>query len=389
MSVANDTDRVDWALTHALRAALWHARGATGLPRFPLGGALLDEVLREAERHRVDVLVAEGLSSLGTPQDLLALEERRHRALARALLLQSARQRVSSILDEARIPHLYLKGVLSDALYWGARGARGTSDLDLLVPRDRSQDAVVALAEIGVQEARYPRHRASIECGNARNLRWRTPAADVAIDVHAWLLSEPPFVDPSSEVLSEARTYETAGGAIRGPSPEHALLYLAGNLGSDGFSGRLKLALDAACLLLSGDVDVDRVRTGVRRWGCSAALWALLALVEARLGVVAPRGLLEQLQPGWARGAFLRRVVGVKRAPLPGLGAPVRAACAETPARALASLASFGVLRSVDVAGRLPLLDGVVERVTARARAPRGAGGSLAPGLRAAAERAR
>lgn len=349
-------DRIDWALTHALRAALLSSRGAA-VPSLHLEEEIASAVLEEAGLARLDGLVSQGLVALGNAPLAGEAAKRRRQGAVLSLWLHEHRRRVSAALDAREIPHVYLKGALSDALHWRGSGLRGTSDLDVLVAAGDADHAVQALSVLDARELDFSRYRVSVGLGHARVLSLPT-AGDLIVDLHTSLISEPPFRDPSEEVLQRAVVYRTAVGDIRGPEREDALLFAAANLASDGFSGRAKLALDAACLLDEGGLRSDVVLARASEWGCAAAVWALLRIVEVRLGGRPDPSLMSALRPASRRRrALLEALAGVHTAPLRLRGEPTRALFAPSSSSALASLLRWGSLRVLDELARVPAFE--------------------------------
>ncbi|MFZ5475954.1 MAG: nucleotidyltransferase family protein [Myxococcota bacterium] len=240
-----------------------------------------------------DALAREGLAG----EDPIA------RAKAALVLERDVRALAAALAD---VDHAFFKGALADARWWGGRGLRGCTDIDVLVAD--GERAGVALRALGYEVVEAG-GRASAAAFKARN--WR--AADrLWVDVHVRLLNVPPFRVATDEVLASARTYDTAFGPLRGPSPEHLLVMGAGNLATGGMTGRLRLALDTACLLTREPLDLALAAATARRWGAAAALWGLLRLVEARFDLSVP---LDALAPPAPLRPLVERAFGVHAAP--------------------------------------------------------------------------
>lgn len=280
-------------------------------PSRPISDDVAREVLPLAEAERVDALVARGLRALGVPDDVLRLADRERAALAQSLSLHHARAQLSAALDEHGVPHVYLKGTLSDALFWRGSGVRGVTDIDLLVAPVDEPYAHAALTSLGlVRPVRVgvATDTAAQERLYGGELRGRP----INVDLHVGVCRSPPYRDPGGAIVERRRVYPTPLGAIPGPSPEDALLQATLNLATAKFfSGRFKLLLDAACWLSSGDVDLDTYADRARRANAGWAAWALLSLVEARFVVDVPRDLLRRLHPGPARARIASRLAGV------------------------------------------------------------------------------
>lgn len=275
----------------------------------------INNALARAGREFLDLMVAHGLQRLGAAEDATGLNERAKRALRRALILEHDRVTISNALSAQHIDHLFFKGSLSDPLWWGGRGMRGATDVDILVPRSAEDSAARALISLGYERKQILTHLATEDASKERLFHHSDFQAHFPVDLHLGLLNEPPYCDPADQVFRRAVVYETAAGAIRGPSYEDMMLLAAGNLGQSCFAERYKLAVDAACLLLREKLDLNIVASRAAQWGVTIPLWGLLRLVEERLHVPAPAWFLDRLAPFRPIRRVVERVAGVRRAP--------------------------------------------------------------------------
>jgi hypothetical protein len=291
----------------ALRAMLGTGAGTNG-------GSLQDSCIKTAlamaALEQLDALVARGLLALGAPEGTLDLAERSARALRRALLLECDRLALSRAFHEHGIRHVYMKGAFSDALWWGGQGLRGATDLDVLIDPRTAAAATHILHGLGYQRKVVPSHLATQDAMKESSFASCEPGR-FPIDLHFGLLNDPPFRDPGAEVLARAMPYQTAAGEIFGLSREDMLVHTGGNLGQKGFMERLKLTLDAACLLLKEPLDTDLVVRRAESWGVSIPLWGLLRLVQERLAVPVPQALLDRVAPPRPLRRWVMHVAGV------------------------------------------------------------------------------
>lgn len=280
-------------------------------PRISLPDDVVRELVALAEAERVDALVARGLRSLGVEPEVLRLADRERAALAQSLSLHHARAQLSRALDEHGVPHVYLKGTLSDALFWRGTGVRGVTDIDLLVSPEDEPHAHGALVSLGL--ARPVRvgvvtDRATQERLYGGDLRGRP----INVDLHVGVCRSPPYRDPGTAIVERRRLYETPLGRIPGPSPEDALLQATLNLATAKFySGRWKLLLDAACWLTRGDPDLEAFVRRARQANAAWAAWALLALVRERFVVDVPDGVMRALELSSTQRVLAERLAGV------------------------------------------------------------------------------
>ena len=282
---------------------------------------IVHDVLERSGREFLDLMVARGLANLGVPEDVTGMQERVKQSLRRALILEHDRISISRSLATKGIEHLFLKGVLSDPLWWGGQGMRGASDVDVLVPRSAENDCKLIFKELGYDQRQTPTHLATEEASKERLFHHNDFRSHFPVDLHLGLLNDPPYMDPADEVFQRSIVYETPSGAIRGPCREDMLLLAAGNLGQSCFPDRYKLVVDAACLLSREKLDLDTIASIATQWRITVPLWGLLRLIELRMHIPVPRGLMDRLAPFLPLRGFVELVAGVRKSPWhPGSG---------------------------------------------------------------------
>lgn len=231
------------------------------------------------------------------------------RALARGMLLQRDRTRISVAFDRASIPHAFVKGALVDALFFDGRGEREACDVDVLVPRDREHDAWRALVDLGWARYVVATHPATNDASKERLFHRADGRAGYDVDLHVGLLNDPPFRDFAEAALARRRVYETSSGRIPGLCPEDMLVHIGGNVGGDWITAHGKLARDAALILDRFPVDLAAVAARARRASCDGALWAVLELARDRHAARVPAWLSAELAPSGPRRAGLARLL--------------------------------------------------------------------------------
>lgn len=352
----SDDDAIDWALTHALRAALVVRQRGRGLPQLAFDDGHRARVLALADESGLGLLALEGLSALGNPVDDLLPGRRRDAAVA-SLVFDERRRRLSALLERAGVAYAFFKGALMDPLCFDGSGARGSTDIDVLVDVADLDRVSTLLLDHGGERLAIEGRAASLGASHARVFHWRERGAPVDVDVHVALLDTPPFVDPARDVLARRVSYTTRFGAITGLSLDDALAYAGAKLVQGGFLDRLKLAVDASMLLARG-ADVELSLSRARGWSAAKGLAALLALVERRLG--APRPGLSLGAP-FARlstttRAALSLVTGMDRAPVPPRGVLARTFFADDARRGAGALARAVVLRGANRVWDVPVV---------------------------------
>ena len=189
------------------------------------------ELLKHAVREGVSALVDKRLRELPTG-DLAAPPEVRQAFSASArseaissMLLQSEALRVMSMMAEAGIPGLLLKG--SALAYWAypQPHLRACSDVDLLLP---SREAAEQLSD-RLTASGYERSETSGELV-AYELLCRRPVSDdwqVEIDIHWRLANSPLFANAFTfdELMADSVALPNLAPNARGLGPVHALMH--------------------------------------------------------------------------------------------------------------------------------------------------------------------
>jgi hypothetical protein len=311
-------DQAEALLFAALREALGSVSDSRG---GDMDAATISDTLTRAGKEFLDLMVASGLQSLGVPDSMIDLEERKSRSLRRALLLEHDRMSVSRALTSMGVDHLFFKGALSDPIWWGGRGMRGASDLDVLVTPSAEEESILALKGLGYRRVRTSTHLATEDASKERLFYHADLRSHFPVDLHLGLLNSPPYRDPTDQVFQRAFIYEAATGTIRGPSREDLLLLAAGNLGQSCFPERYKLAVDTACLLTREKLNLEMVLDRAAQWHVSMPLWGLLRLVQERLNIPLPERFLDEIAPVHLLRRIIERVAGVRSSPWhPGRG---------------------------------------------------------------------
>ncbi|MBN1570664.1 MAG: nucleotidyltransferase family protein [Acidobacteria bacterium] len=299
----------------ALREVLGTGAGIKLTDILPHGANDFRGILAHSGKEYIDSMVARGFQLMGATDAETDLEKRTKRAVRRALILEHDRALIRDAFSAQGIEMLFFKGALCDPLWWGAQGMRGSTDIDVLIPRSAENAAASILINMGYERRRTPTHPATEDAAKERLFHHSDSQTRFPVDLHLGLLNDPPYLDPAEQVFRRAVVYETAVGTIRGPSREDMLLLAAGNLGQSCFAERYKLALDAACLLLRESIDFKAVVSRAAQWRVTTPLWALLRLIEERLRIPIPDWVRDKVSPPFPLKAIVERVAGVRTAP--------------------------------------------------------------------------
>jgi hypothetical protein len=318
---------LDQTLGQCLAAALQGDSKTEGSP--PLEGAMVsvpevDALMDAARRARVQVLVLQGLEKLrqagkaneGPPDSA----HQKREALFRAMLIERDRARVGEALTSAGIPHLFFKGALTDALFFGGLGRRDCTDVDVLVNTDQKEKALAILSLLGWEKVAFEKRRASKARSPGRECKWTGEGLGVDVDLHHGL-TKAPYVDPAEAILSRRRLYELGREKIWGPTPEDMLVVAAVNLASSKFvDSRWRQAVDAWGVLNQFELDWTLLAERIANTGAQWALWGLLRLVRARLprpekSPAPPAAFFERIAPPIFQQLLVEWAVGIKRRP--------------------------------------------------------------------------
>jgi hypothetical protein len=308
-----------------LSAALSTLRGTPPLLKRPNDWRA---VLALADRRGVGAAAAHGAAALGAEVD--DSSARTSAALAQHRFFQLAAADVSDCLDRAGVRHAFFKGAVHDALWFGGRGWRAGTDIDVLV--DDLERAAAALASFATGEPVETLRPWLGKAASVRSIPARLLGVPLIIDVHRRWLSAP-MPNIADQVLARA---------VRDPLPRPATddlaAFLAGNLVSDGFSGLTKLSFDIAALLTAdGLVDWNHAQHRARTFGCGDAFDVVTTCVADWYQVQLPAALTA-LRVAHPRRLWLHAALALTRRGLRMPGVFTRALGTDAFAAGLAQL---------------------------------------------------
>jgi putative nucleotidyltransferase-like protein len=259
--------------------------------------------LRQADLHGVVPLVAHHLQRLGSPDVPRPVrDELQRRALLygrHSLLLVAQLRQVLGHLAAAGIPVIPLKGVaLSSALYRRPT-LRVSTDIDVLVPRERVPHAVEVLEGHGYKAEGPWRRWAASAYHVELPLLPRSPRRRYPLDLH-WGLGagDPRDTLAAEECWATARTVTVAGVEARAMSPEWELLFLALHAARSQWQG-LKWLVDIQEICWTWRLDWDGVRVIARRWGWERVLALTLEACRCLWGLPPPNAVESVPWPRW------------------------------------------------------------------------------------------
>lgn len=147
------------AVRRAVRAALQAEGGGSPVPVFFLD-CEPDDFLAAVRRHRVTEVLSSQSMAIGLPERVRAtLDDHRRVGATRTLTLVQGMRRVQQVMAEADVRTLFVKGPALAVQTTGDFTARGSGDIDILVPARDLEGAVAALVTSGfVMRAGVPTH---------------------------------------------------------------------------------------------------------------------------------------------------------------------------------------------------------------------------------------
>lgn len=192
-------------------------------------------------RHRIEGLVHDGLARAGIappPPLAEALRKAATSIAAENLRYAAEAARLSVRLHEAGVAHLFLKGLVLNALAYGTLAVKRSADLDVAVEPGDAPSAAAAMAAAGFRRAPSP--------DEAKDELWLKDG--LAVELHRALVDSPLML-PSLSVRAPGRTVEVAPGiSLPTLRSEEMFAYLAVHGATHAWS-RLKWLADLAALL--------------------------------------------------------------------------------------------------------------------------------------------
>jgi hypothetical protein len=251
------------------------------------------ELFARAELHGVAGVVWDAWKAAGVPVAPELAAKLEARALAREMDHLAHLEMLRRIGQALSVPAIALKGPLFAARYYERPSARGTTDIDLLVAEAELDRAIESLATIGYEVADSPQKvRWSLREHHHLHLV-RPGAPDLELHFHAYRGFG---ITLRTALLAERSVAVEGFGAIRVPSAEDELVYLAAHAAAHRF-GRLAWLHDLR--LVVERMSPSALRTSAARaraCGVSRALSLSAELLVDVLGVrpevVEPLGAL-------------------------------------------------------------------------------------------------
>jgi Uncharacterised nucleotidyltransferase len=245
------------------------------------------------------------------PEARRRLEAGAQSVWARGAVLAARWGEATSVLRQAGVEALTLKGIALAHTIYPEPGLRPMADIDLLVrPADRLR-AIEALGRLGYRTPGPEAERLGESRCFAELVRGGV-LLDLHWDIARYLRFEGVVRVDHEGLWSRARPLVLAEGRGLALCPEDTLLHLVLHLtlGSD-FARVLWYAdIDALIRRYAAELDWDRVVDEARRWRIRALTDWTLRVVGASFGTPLPLDLAERLAPGRLRRAAVVSCLG-------------------------------------------------------------------------------
>lgn len=275
-----------------LRAAVMtgtEALDAWGAVRPYLGASDLDRA-----SQRVLPLLGANLRRLGLDDPLVAqFDAIRLETAAKNGLRFDAGRRFISVLAQAGIHTLVLKGGALVGTGYGDPGLRPMSDLDIAVPTVEAQSAVRALTRAGWSTRRSVTP-AFIRVQHAIALR--ETGSSTSCDLHWHIYWECCGADADDDLWAAARSLYFEGVTTRTLAPADQLLHICMHASRRANRPQLLWIPDALLVLRAGGIEWPRLlaQAQQRRFVLRAA--AMLAYLRDRFGAPIPDDVLQRIE---------------------------------------------------------------------------------------------
>ncbi len=278
-------------------------------------------VLRIAERHRVEGLVWNALSQSATqvPGEVgERLQAAAGRIVRQNLVLTGESLRLASLLEEAGIRHLFVKGVTLGVLAYGSIGPKMGWDIDLLVPPESVEAAAAVLESAGYRLALPSGPRARERLGlwhqHWKESVWAKPDGGLTVELHSRLNDNPMLLPETGSDSPRQEVVVSKGRSLATLRTDELFAYLCVHGASSAWF-RLKWIADVGALLgACPPAEIERLYRRARALGAGRAPAQALLLCERLFAIALPPALAAELRSDpvnrWLLAVSLRKLAG-------------------------------------------------------------------------------
>lgn len=243
--------------------------------------AAWDRLLARAAEHRVLPLIRANIGLLpppGLPASVASrLDAHHRRATMRQLKISAETIRISTLLDESEVPHIFLKGLPLANVFYPQPVWRPMRDIDILVPKTHLERAWNCLVAHGGEMDRFAENTVA-RPDTDKHLRplW-SPSRAIGVEIHQHLHTR--SISPQALGAYQARvwerrtSFELAGRRLPSPSAEDLLIHITIHAlyDHDLNNGPLFIA-DIRALLDRGNLDWNLVDRECEALGITAGM---------------------------------------------------------------------------------------------------------------------
>jgi len=223
----------------------------------------------------------------------------RYRSVARHVWLENQlhlhhAKRVLTLLGDAHIPAMALKGLAVATLYYGNPKLRGMGDIDILVPFASVRDAVRLLTEHGwrcqcdvsqlTRDALVLSHAVAF-----------TNAQGASLDLHWHISHECCWPEADDAFWRHAQTFSLAGIGVRTLSHTDQLLHACIHGGRPCEMSPIRWVADGAFILRKAEIDWQRLFAQAKEFQLVRRLQRTLGYLRNTMQLPIPEAELAQL----------------------------------------------------------------------------------------------
>jgi hypothetical protein len=220
-------------------------------------------------------------------------------AEADALWIRSQLSSLLSLLRQAELSPIVLKGAYLAEYVYDQPGLRWMSDFDLLLPKADLPGGVEQMSRLGYQPVR--RFWLDFETATSNHLPPLEKTGLLAVELH-WALTRPdyPFEIDMRRIWQRARPANVAGIDVLALCREDLLLHLCLHaVFQHRLAGGLWFLYDIAICVkrFTAELAWETLIQRAEEWRARAAVYLCLRLAQEWFGAPLPAGLLASLQP--------------------------------------------------------------------------------------------
>ena len=280
-----------------------------------------DLVVRIAERHRIQGLVWNALRPSGAAVPAEAAERLRlaaERIARQNLMLAAESLRLSALLGDAGITHLFVKGISLGALVYGSIGPKMGWDIDLLVAPGSVSPAAATLEAAGYRlvlpEGPRARERLALWHEHWKESVWVSEDGRRTVELHTRLSDNPRLLPAVGPELPSRRVEVSKGRFLPTLEGDELFAYLCVHGASSAWF-RLKWIADVAALLGSASpAEIERLYRRSQQLVAGRSAAQALLLCHRLFDTSVPPALVAELSSDrinrWLLAIAMRKLAG-------------------------------------------------------------------------------